>query len=149
MIITGDDYIEKLTSKEILMAKFGMKDLEKLKYFLNQRLLIKKRIFIFQRKYVLDFLKEIGKLGCRILGSLIEVKREIFWKKTNIRDWQQILFICLFITHETRPIIANSINVVSQFMHDPRKSHMQEVDGKPRKKATLQGRKHFYREDIY
>jgi len=35
MIITGDDYIEKLTSKEILMAKFGMKDLEKLKYFLN------------------------------------------------------------------------------------------------------------------
>nr|KYP41832.1 Retrovirus-related Pol polyprotein from transposon TNT 1-94 [Cajanus cajan] len=65
MIIAGDDETEKLALKEKLAAQFEMKDLGKLKYFLGIEVAYSKNgIFISQRKYVLDLLKETGKLGC-------------------------------------------------------------------------------------
>lgn len=43
-----------------------MKDLERLKYFLRIEVAYSKQgIFISQRKYVLDLLKEAEKLGCK------------------------------------------------------------------------------------
>nr|KYP41845.1 hypothetical protein KK1_036770 [Cajanus cajan] len=66
MIITGDDEEEKLT-------QFEMKDLGKFKYLLGVEVAYsKKDIFISQKKYVLDLLKEIGKLGCRISRVTID-----------------------------------------------------------------------------
>ncbi|RDX77850.1 hypothetical protein CR513_41960, partial [Mucuna pruriens] len=49
-----------------------MKELGKLKYFLGIKVVYSKHgIFISQRKYVLDFLKETGKLGCKTSGYLL------------------------------------------------------------------------------
>ena len=50
-----------------------MKDLKKLKYFLGIEVAyFKQGIFISQRKYVLDLLKETEKLGCKVTCVPIE-----------------------------------------------------------------------------
>ncbi|RDX80744.1 hypothetical protein CR513_38676, partial [Mucuna pruriens] len=60
----SDDKTKRLTLKESLTTHFEMKELEKLKYFLEIEVAYsKKDNFIFQKKYVLDLLKEIGKFG--------------------------------------------------------------------------------------
>ena len=59
MIITGDDAEEIQNLKESLFKEFEMKDLEALKYFLGIEVLRSKhRIFLRQKKYVLDLLAE-------------------------------------------------------------------------------------------
>ncbi|RDY02430.1 hypothetical protein CR513_14110, partial [Mucuna pruriens] len=70
--------IEKLTLKEKLATQFEMKELGKLKYFLEIEVAYSKQdIFISQIKYVLDLLKEIGKLGYKTLGVPIEQNHRI------------------------------------------------------------------------
>jgi hypothetical protein len=52
--------------KAQLRKNFDIKNLEFLKYFLEIEIAHSpKRIFISQRKYILDLLKEIKKLGCK------------------------------------------------------------------------------------
>jgi len=78
MIIVGDDKIEKQTLRERLTAQFEMKDLGKLKYFLGIEVAyFRQGIFISQRKYILDLLKETGKLGCKTTGVPIEQNHKI------------------------------------------------------------------------
>ncbi|RDX98017.1 hypothetical protein CR513_19133, partial [Mucuna pruriens] len=78
MIVTGDDEIEKLTLIENMATQFEMKELGKLKYFLGIEVTYSKQgIFISQRKYVLNLLKETGKLGCKTLGVPIEQNHRI------------------------------------------------------------------------
>jgi len=65
MVIVGDDTQEIIKLKGQLQAKFKVKDLGRLQYFLGMEIAgSKKGIFISQRKYTLDLLKEIGKVGC-------------------------------------------------------------------------------------
>jgi len=73
MIIAGNDENEKQTLKERLTTQFEMKDLGKLKYFLGIEVAYSRQgIFISQRKYIFDLLKETGKLGCKNTGVPIE-----------------------------------------------------------------------------
>lgn len=56
--------------KKELQFEFKVKDLKTLKYFLGMEFARSKQgIFISQRKYVLDMLKETGKLGCRLTST--------------------------------------------------------------------------------
>ncbi|RDY03473.1 hypothetical protein CR513_12941, partial [Mucuna pruriens] len=67
MIVIGDDEIEKLILKEKLATQFEMKELGKLKYFLGIKIAYSEQgMFISQRKYVFDLLKEIRNLRCKI-----------------------------------------------------------------------------------
>ncbi|XP_040868452.1 uncharacterized protein [Glycine max] len=73
IIIAGDDELEKQTLRERLVAQFEMKDLRKLKYFLEIEVAYSRQgIFISQRKYILYLLKEVGELGCKTTGAPIE-----------------------------------------------------------------------------
>jgi len=55
-----------------------MKDLGKLKNFLRIEVAyFRQGIFISQRKYILDLLKEAGKLGCKTTGAPIEQNHRI------------------------------------------------------------------------
>src|SRR5664279_1876932 len=66
IIITGDNQNEIEGVKRNLKQKFEIKDLGKLKYFLGIEIAHStKGLFISQRKYVLDLLKETGKIGCK------------------------------------------------------------------------------------
>ncbi|RDX99177.1 putative mitochondrial protein, partial [Mucuna pruriens] len=131
MIVIGDDEIEKLTLKEKLATQFEMKELGKLKYFLGIEVAYSKQgIFISQRKYVLDILKQTGKLGCKTSGVPIEQNHRIGSEESSIIEksqYQRLVGKLIYLSH-TRPDIAYAVNVVSQFMHDPRERHLQAVE---------------------
>ncbi|RDX78941.1 hypothetical protein CR513_40699, partial [Mucuna pruriens] len=131
MIIIGDDEIEKLNMKEKLATQFEMKELGKLKYFLRIEVVYSKQgIFISQRKYVLDLLKETGKLGCKISRVPIEQNHRIECEESPIIEksqYQRLVGKLIYLSH-TRLDIAYAVSVVSQFMHDPRERHLQAVE---------------------
>jgi len=132
MIITGDDEIEKQTLRERLTAKFEMKDLGKLKYFLGIEVAYSRQgIFISQRKYILDLLKDTGKLGCKTTEVPIEQNHRIGNDEENPKvektQYQRLVGKLIYLSH-TRPDIAYVVSVVSQFMHDPREIHLQAVN---------------------
>ncbi|RDX90757.1 Copia protein, partial [Mucuna pruriens] len=111
MIVTGDDEIEKLTLKE----KLG-----KLKYFLGIEVAYSKQgIFISQRKYILDLLKETGKLGCKTSRVPIEQNHRI-----GMRKVQSLVGKSIYLSH-TGSDIVYVVSVINQFMHDPRERHLQ------------------------
>lgn len=62
--IFGDDLVEKQLLKEKLVAEFEIKDLRRLKYFLD----IEVARHLYFSNYILDFLKETRKLGCKVTG---------------------------------------------------------------------------------
>ena len=66
MIITGNNEEEINELKRRLFLEFEMKDLGNLKYFFGIEVLrSKKRIFINQKKFILDLLAETGMLDCK------------------------------------------------------------------------------------
>ncbi|RDX98200.1 hypothetical protein CR513_18909, partial [Mucuna pruriens] len=122
MIVTSDDEIEKLTLKEKLAIQFEMKELGKLKYFLGIEVAYSKQgIFIFQRKYVLDLLKETGKLGCKTSGVPIEQNHMIGSEESPIIEksqYQRLVGKLIYLSH-TRPDIAYVVNVDRLWIKDP------------------------------
>jgi len=73
IILTGDDKVELESLREKLVEEFEVKDLVVLKYFLGIEFAkSKKGIFINQRKYVLNLLKETGLLGCKPAETPVE-----------------------------------------------------------------------------
>ena len=64
--MNGDDYEEIERLKKKLAKEFEIKkNIEKLKYFLGIEVAqSKKGIFIYQKKYILDLLKERDMVGC-------------------------------------------------------------------------------------
>ena len=66
MIITGDDVDEIAIIQEQFASKFKMKNLRGLKYFLVIEVARSNQgIFLYQRKYGLDLLAEVGLLDCK------------------------------------------------------------------------------------
>ncbi|RDY06002.1 Copia protein, partial [Mucuna pruriens] len=119
MIVIGDNEIEKITLKEKLVTQFEIKELGKLKYFLGIEVSYsKQRIFVFQRKYVLNLLKETRKLGCKIQGYLLNRTIRLGVKKID--------GILIYLSH-IRSNIAYVVIVVKQFMHDPKERYLQAV----------------------
>jgi len=74
MIITGSDIEEITQLRNNLFREFEMKDLDGLKCFLGIEVLrSNKGIFIFQRKYVMDLLAEIGMVDCKPADTPMQV----------------------------------------------------------------------------
>jgi hypothetical protein len=74
IVLTGNDDGEMQNLKHCLANEFEIKDLGTLKYFLGIAVARSKHdIFISQRKYILDLLKETGMLGCKVIDNPVEV----------------------------------------------------------------------------
>ncbi|KAK3010418.1 hypothetical protein RJ639_012311, partial [Escallonia herrerae] len=68
-----DDRGELDSLKLYLAAEFKLNDLEALRYFLGMDVARSKTgITVFQRKYVLDLLRDTGMLGCRPVETPME-----------------------------------------------------------------------------
>ncbi|RDX69366.1 hypothetical protein CR513_51526, partial [Mucuna pruriens] len=92
MIILDDDEIDKLTLKEKLTTQFEMKE-----------------------KYVLDLVKEIGKLGCKTSRVLIEQNHRTECEESPTIEksqYQRLVRKLIYLSH-TRPNIAYVISVAS------------------------------------
>ncbi|RDX67909.1 hypothetical protein CR513_53160, partial [Mucuna pruriens] len=122
-----------------LATKFEMKVLEKLKYFLGIKVAYSKQgIFISQRKYVLDLLKETGKLGCNTLGVPIEQNHRIGCKESPIIEksqYQRLMGKLIYLSH-TRPDIAYVVSVVSQFSMILGKGTFSRLKGSSNRRST-------------
>ncbi|KAK8928510.1 hypothetical protein KSP39_PZI017449 [Platanthera zijinensis] len=78
IVITGNDTEEIANLKTLLSAEFEVKDLRRLRYFLGIEVVRSEQsIFISQRKYVLDLLKETGMLGCVPTNTPMEENHRI------------------------------------------------------------------------
>lgn len=114
--------MEKL--KKGLAKDFEIKDLGALKYFLGMEFARSKEgIFVTQRKYTLDLLKETGLLGCKAAKTPIEPNLKLQHARienvVNIDQFQRLVGRLIYLSH-TRPDIAFAVSRVSQFMHSPR-----------------------------
>lgn len=132
MVVTGDDHEEISKLQKYLSSEFEMKQLGDLKYFLGIEVARSKHgIFLSQRKYVLDLLSETRMLGCKPVKNPIEQNHKLFEcssaSRTDKGRYQRLVGKLIYLSH-TRPDIAYAVSVVSQFMHDPRKPHMDAVD---------------------
>nr|GEV65681.1 putative RNA-directed DNA polymerase [Tanacetum cinerariifolium] len=128
MVITGNDEEEIKRLKEGLLTEFEMKDLRNLKYFFGIKVLRSpKRIFICQKKYILDLLAEIGMINCKPADTPMMVNQKIFMeKKAKLADrnrYQRLVGKLIYLSH-TRPDISYAVGVVSRFMHQPQVAHM-------------------------
>jgi len=130
IVITGDDAEEIMHLKGHLAQEFEVKDLGHLRYSLGIEVSRgTKGIFLSQRKYVLDLLQEAGMIGCRPAMTPIEQNHHLLsdsGKPVDRECYQRLVGKLIYLSH-TRLDIAFAVSVVSQFMHDPRSSHMDVV----------------------
>jgi Reverse transcriptase (RNA-dependent DNA polymerase) len=116
--------------KAKLEKKFEVKDLEQLRYFLRIEIARGAKVIVLsQRKYVLNLLTKTDMLGCRPTVSPIDVKTKIganTGEQVDHERYQRLIGRLIYLCH-TRPDISFAVNVVSRYMHDPRKGHMDTV----------------------
>ena len=131
MVLTGNDLEEMKLLQEYLSKEFEMKDLGSLKYFLGIEVSRSKNgIFLSQRKYTLDLLKETGMSACQPIDTPMEEGLKLCVESNQIPvdkgRYQRLVGRLMYLAH-TRPDLAYALSVVSQFMHNPGEQHMNSV----------------------
>ena len=126
IVITGRDSKGISSLKFFLHSQFHTKDLGMLRYFLGIEVMQSKHgIFLSQRKYVLDLLSETGKLGVKPCSSpmvpSVHLTKE--GKTFEYPERYRRLIGKLNYFTVTRPNIAHSISVISQYMSSPTIDH--------------------------
>ena len=132
IILTGDDSEEILRLKKVLATEFEIKDLGTLKYFLGMEVARSQEgIVISQRKYILDLLNETGFLGCKPVDTPMDSTKKMNRSKESILvdkgRYQRLVGKLIYLSH-TRPDIAYSVSVVSQYMNNPTEDHLDAVN---------------------
>ncbi|KAI5321949.1 hypothetical protein L3X38_031021 [Prunus dulcis] len=128
IVITGNDPKAIQSLKDFLHARFRIKDLGNLKYFLGIEVArSKKGIFISQRKYALDILDDAGLLGARPYSFPMEQTLRL--NPTDgkpLQDptrYRRLVGRLIYLT-VTRPDLSFTVHVLSRFMHEPHQPHL-------------------------
>ncbi|KAB2615934.1 hypothetical protein D8674_022522 [Pyrus ussuriensis x Pyrus communis] len=126
LIITGDNMDEITKLKHSLQQRFAIKDLGILRYFLGIEMATSpKGFFLSQRKYVLDLLKEANMSDAKPVNTPLDTKLKLSLEGQplpNISYYQRLVGKLIYLTI-TRPGIAYSVSIASQFMHSPTMEH--------------------------
>lgn len=128
VIITGNDSKKIQEIKQSLHDQFSIKDLGELKYFIGIEVAkTSSGLVLSQRKYTLDILEDCGMEGCRLISFPIEQNIKLAMDdkdpKVDATHYRRLIGRLLYL-QATRPDIAYSVNILSQFVSDPRKNHM-------------------------
>jgi len=140
MLITGDSLKLIEETKVTLQQAFKMKDLGELRFFLGIEFArSSKGILMYQRKYTLELLSELGLGAAKPAGTPIDYNLKLTSQQfddhvktmkpsddppTDQMVYQRLIGKLLYLTL-TRPDIAFSVQTLSQFLQDPKKSHME------------------------
>lgn len=129
IILMGNDEDKMKRLKESLAREFKIKDLGHLRYFLRMEVLRNKSgIFMSQKKYILDLLFETGLLGCRPIETPMDPNIKLGKHEERAfvgkERYQRLVGKLIYLSH-TRPNIAFTISLVSQFMHSPHDIHLE------------------------
>jgi hypothetical protein len=99
-----------------------------LKYFLGIKVSrSQKGISISQQKYTLEILKDVGILGAKPVNFPMEQNTKLSYARDLLKDpsqYRRLVGRLIYLTI-TRPNIMYSVHVLSQFMHVPRRPHME------------------------
>ncbi|KAL2944143.1 Retrovirus-related Pol polyprotein from transposon RE2 [Bienertia sinuspersici] len=128
-ILAGNSTKELEDTKHFLSSSFHMKDLGELRYFLGIEVdRSSQGIFLSQRKYTLDILKEYGMLNARKLkvqmDSTVKLTADQGGPLPDPVAYQKLTGKLLYLTL-TRPDVAYSVHILSQFMQAPTTAHIQ------------------------
>ena len=86
--------------------------------------------YVEPEKDVLDLLAETGMLDCQPADTPIEQNHRLAeypdQVPTNKARYQRLIEKLIYLSH-TRPDLTYAVSVVSQFMHNPSKAHMEVV----------------------
>ncbi|KAI3719915.1 hypothetical protein L6452_20821 [Arctium lappa] len=128
VIIVGNDTNKIQETKEELDKRFSIKDLGNLKYFLGIEVTrVPEGLVLSQRKYILDIFDDCGMQGCRPCSFPIEQNLKLDKgekdPKIDASQYRRIIGRLLYL-QATRPDIAYTVNLLSQFVADPRQPHM-------------------------
>jgi len=139
MLITGSSLELIEDTKQALQKDFKMKDLGELKYFLGIEFSISADgILMHQMKYALELITEVGMTAAKPAGTPIDVNVKLtsiqYDEQVKLRDnsedpladqtmYQKLIGKLLYL-NMTRPDISFSTQTLSQFLQQPKKSHM-------------------------
>lgn len=127
LVITGNNINEINKVKQYLHKKFNIKDLGDLKYFLGLEVArSKKGIFISQRKYAIDLLKDTGLLASKPSNIPMEPNLKLQKDPNNLyqdisayrRLVGRLIYLC-----NTRPYLSYSVGQLSHHLDCPTKLH--------------------------
>ncbi|XP_028098520.1 uncharacterized protein LOC114298187 [Camellia sinensis] len=129
IIITGNNLEEMEHLISFFLKQFHIKDLGDLKYFLGIEFSrSKKGLFLSQRKYALDILQDTGLTGARLEKCPMEQNMKLQTIDGAILNdptrYRRLVGKLIYLTI-TRPDIVFAVQNLSQFMHQPRKPHME------------------------
>ena len=131
IVISSSDMTGISSLKSFLHGHFHSKDLGMLKYFLDVEVMRSKRgILLSQRKYVLDLLSEIRKLGAKPCNTLMAPSLQLTKDGELFGDpkiYKRVVGKSnyLIVTH---PDMAHSISVISQYMSSLTTNHWTNVE---------------------
>ncbi|KAE8706377.1 hypothetical protein F3Y22_tig00110393pilonHSYRG00025 [Hibiscus syriacus] len=131
LIITGDDEAEILQTKENLSVRFQMKELGQLKHFIGLEVdHTHEGIFLCQHKYAKDLLKRFGMLKCKSTSTPMEPNVKICSHEgKDLEDatmYRQLVGSLIYLTL-TRPDISYAVGVMSRYMQNPKKPHLEAI----------------------
>ena len=134
IVVTRNDEAKIQNLKKHLASSFDIKALGLLSYFLGIKVAYSASgIVLSQHKYILDLLKDTGKLDCCPAVTPVDVNVKLKAEQhekdfpVNKTSFQRLIGRLLYINH-TRPDIAFAVNSLSQFMNDPWESHQGAID---------------------
>ena len=125
IVVTENDEAEIQNLKKHLASSFDIKTLGLLTYFLGIEVAYSTSgIVLSQHKYILDLLKDMGKLDCRPAVTPVDVNVKLKAEQrekdalVNKTSFQRLIRRLLYLNH-SRCNIAFAVNSLSQFMNDP------------------------------
>jgi hypothetical protein len=126
LFLTGE---EKLITdcKKKLAAKFEMKDLGLMHYFLDLEVWQSpEKIFLNQGKYAVEILKRFDMLECKSMNTPMETKLKLLVDTlSELIDatlYRQIIGSLMYLTN-TRPDICFAVNTLSRYLVEPIRVH--------------------------
>ncbi|KAG7543090.1 Ribonuclease H-like superfamily [Arabidopsis thaliana x Arabidopsis arenosa] len=128
IIITGDPALVK-AFKVALAARFSLKDLGPLSYFLGiEATRTSKGLYLMQRKYITDLLRKSNMLDAKPVSTPMSPTPKLSLLSGTALDdaseYRAILGSLQYLAF-TRPDISFAVNRLSQFMHRPTDEHWQ------------------------
>ena len=108
--------------------QFRMKDLGELKYFLGIEIIrAENGIYMLQKQYGRTVLKKCGMLGCKPINIPLDrnCKLRAYWgtKIADVNMYRSMVGSLVYLTI-TRSDLSYAVGLVSQFMQQPTKPHL-------------------------
>ena len=127
LIISGNNSAALRAFKAYLSDCFHMKDLGTLKYFLGIEVARSSSgLFLCQRKYTLDIISEAGLLGSKPADFPMVQNHKLGLASGPVlsdpESYRRLVGRLIYLA-VTRPDLAYSVHILSQFMQEPRKEH--------------------------